>query len=336
MTNIFIGIAQGQVDNFQNLIRQLEVQNEHNVLVTSKSIKYDVKIFQKVITSGETFNNNTKNKIEKLKSIVFKIKHYKSIIKALKPYQEEEKITLYFCYIEDVLTNHLFFFFNKNIKGIVVEDGVLNYYNHTFKNISNLTFFFKRVISFLFGVKIKKYKGHSSGIDYEKTNCQYVRVPSLSIAPHKSKLLQVTQLNIGSFTDSILFIGQEPLEGVIGEEEYYKRISFILDKIKSYSNIEKVYYKPHRNGKRLNRKFLESNIKDSKIIYLDDNTSIEDLYLSSLRSKYIFGFNTSAAINIYMSLCENDRRKIHLNVFLEKEDTLKGVFTQLKFNILHL
>lgn len=339
MINIFIGIAQSQVDNFQNLIKQLGLQNDHNVLVTSKSIIYDKVVFQRVITSGASFNNSTQSYVEKLIAIVFKVKHYKRIINALKPYKKEKETTLYFCYIEDVLTNNLFFYFNKNAKAIVVEDGVLNYYNHTLKNVSSLTFFLKRVVSFLFGINIKKYKGHSSGIDYEKTICQYVRIPNLSINPQKSRKLIVEQNVIGSFTNTILLIGQEPLEAVIGEEEYYRRISYILNKMKeleTYSSIKKVYYKPHRNGKTINKPFLQLLLNDKEITYLNGDSPIENIYLSTLKSKYIFGFNTSAAINIYMKLCEKERENLHVNVFLEKDDTLKEVFTQMNFNILHL
>lgn len=339
MTNIFIGISQNQVDNFQNLIKQLERQNNYNILVTSESVVYDNKVFHKVITAGKTFNNSAQSSAGKLKAIVFKIIHYKQIIKELEPYKKKKELTLYFCYIEDVLTNNLFFFFNKSAKAIVVEDGILNYYNHTLKNVSSSTFFLKRVISLLFGINIRKYKGHSSGIDYKKAICQYVRVPNLSVNPEKSKQLAVKQYKIGAFTNTILLIGQEPLEAVIGEAEYYKRISYILNKMKDlddYTSVKKVYYKPHRNGKLINKSFLKLQLDNKEIIYLNGDTPIEDIYLSRLKSRYIFGFNTSAAINIYMSLCDKEREKLQVNVFLEKNDTLKEVFTQMKFNILHL
>ena len=339
MTNIFIGISQSQVDNFQSLITQLDKQNNYNVLVTAKSVVYDNRVFHNVITSGETFNNNAQSYVEKLINIVIKISHYKKVINELKPYRREKEITLYFCYIEDVLTNNLFFFFNKKAKAVVVEDGVLNYYNHTLKNVSKLTFFLKRVISFLYGINIRKYEGHSSGIDYEKSVCQYVRLPNSSVNPEKSKQLVVEQHKIGNFTNTILLIGQEPLEAVIGEVEYYKRISCILNNMKeleAYESIKKVYYKPHRNGKVINKSFLQLQLNGKDITYLNGGSPIEDVYLSSIKSKYIFGFNTSAAINIYMNLCEKERGKLQINVFLEKNDTLKEVFTQMKFNILHL
>ena len=339
MTNIFIGIAQNQVDNYQNLIKQLGKENNHNILVTSETIKYDDKIFQTVITSGKTFNNNATTSIEKFNSILYKIRNYRKIIEQLQEYRKVKNITLYFCYLEDVLTNHMFFFFNKNIKGVVVEDGVLNYYNHTIKNVSKVTFTLKFVLAYIYGVRMKKYVGHSSGVDYDCVENQYVRIPGLAINHRKSRQLNVKKVEIQNFTNTVLIIGQEPLENIIGEAEYYMRIRYILTKItelKYYNDINIVYYKPHRNGKKINKDILRSIIKDKKIVFLEKEASIEEMYLSNLKSKYIFGFNTSAAININMALMEKTRDKLSFNIFLEKNDTLKEVFKQLKFNILHL
>lgn len=339
MTNIFIGIAQNQVYNFQNLIKQLGKKSECNILITSEAIKYDSTLFKKVIISGKTFNNNATTGFEKLKSILYKIKNYNNIVKQLQGYKEVKNLTLYFCYIEDVLTNHLFFSFNKNIKGVVMEDGILNYYSHTINNVSKLTFKLKCLLAYIYGLRMKYYKGHSSGIDYDKVVCQYVRIPNLTVCPSKSKQLHINQIEIQSLTNSVLIIGQEPLENSIGSEAYYKRIAYLLTKIKRlkhYTNIDVVYYKPHRNGKKINESFLRSILDEKKLVFLEATASIEELYFFDLKSKFVFGFNSSAAINIYMGLKETTRQRVSFNVFLEKNDTLKEVFTQLKFNILHL
>lgn len=337
MINIFVGIAQNQVDIHQNLIKQLGKENEYNILVTSELITYDNEMFQKVISSGRSFNNNATTNIERLESIIYKTRHYKKIVKQLYDYKKVKDITLYFCYIEDILTNHLFFYFNKNIKAIVVEDGTLNYYNHTIKNISKLTFTLKTLIAYLYGVKIKKYKGHSSGVDYDKVECQYVRLPNSAISVKKSKQLEIEKVEVNNFSNSVLIIGQEPLEDHIGENEYYRQIVYLLTKIKElkgYNSLDKIYYKPHRNGKNINRELLNSIIKN--IVFLDSNTPLENMYINELKSKYIFGFKSSAAINIYMRLTEESRRKLKFNMLLTKDDALKALFVKLNFNILHL
>ena len=173
----------------------------------------------------------------------------KQIIQQLKPYKTKKGIILYFTYIEDVLTNYLLFSFNKNLVGIAVEDGTLNYYPHTIKFLSQKKIFLKWLISNLYNVRFKYYKGHSSGIEYDKVIKQYVRVPELSQFPEKSVKLNYPTREVKT-TETLLIIGQEGYINQLGEEMYNKNLEDLIKLIKcksNYTQIEKVYYKPHRN-----------------------------------------------------------------------------------------
>jgi hypothetical protein len=77
-------------------------------------------------------------------------------------------------------------------------------------------------------------------------------------------------------------------------------------------------------------------LKGKKVIFLNRNTPAEDLYFEQVKSKYIFGFNSSVFVNIYVSLAVKDKNKVQNYVFLESFDQLEKLFKNLGFNILKL
>ena len=333
MINLCIGLSQNQITSYERLIKEKLFEKGATVLVTNKTIGVQEGLWDKVIYSNNSFNNQSKNGFKAIINIISKIKQYKAIIKKLSVYKKEKNITLYFTYIEDILTNYLLLSFNSNLKGIVVEDGTLNYYPHTIKFLSRKKIILKWFLSNLYNLRFKLYKGHSSGIEYKHVIKQYVRVPELSMFPNKSINLPYPK-RTNELKNTILIIGQESYINQEGEQKYIESLLKMFSIIKTkkyYKNISKVYYKPHRNGKRLNLDWLENQFKDINFKYLEVDTSLEDLYFDNLGSKYIFTFDSSALLNIFLE--HKDKDKIELNVVLSYNKLLEPVFNRFKFKI---
>lgn len=335
MINIYIGLSKNQISSYESIIRERKKTNCQNILISNKTLNNNVECWDKVVYAKGSFNNQSSGKLSAFTNIIFKIKQYKEIIKELTIYKTEQNITLYFTYIEDILTNFLLFSFNKNMRGIVVEDGTLNYYPHTIRSLSQKKVILKWVLSNLYNVRFKFYKGHSSGIEYSNVAKQYVRVPELSQFPEKSvKLIYPTRkLNV---TDTILVIGQEGYINQLGESRYVnnlKDLSKLIQSKKYYSHIEKVYYKPHRNGKRIDLEQLKTLFLTKEVTYLESDEPLEDLYFNKLGSKYIYSFDSSALINIYLESEDVIKKELNFNVLLRYNNLLEPIFQKFNFNI---
>ena len=139
MINIFIGLSKNQITSYEEILKIIGDKDSQNILIANKTLGNASALWDKVIYAQESFNNQSASKFSEISSIIAKIKQYKQLIKQLQPYKKENDITLYFTYVEDILTNYLLFSFSKNIKGIVVEDGTLNYYPHTIKSLSSIS-----------------------------------------------------------------------------------------------------------------------------------------------------------------------------------------------------
>ncbi|ARV07281.1 hypothetical protein BTO04_11545 [Polaribacter sp. SA4-10] len=335
MINIYIGLSKNQISSYEAIIKDEKKTNCQNILISNKTLKNDLKLWDKVIYAKESFNNQSTGRLSELKNIIIKVKQYKQIIRELNIYKKEENITLYFTYVEDVLTNHLLFSFNKNMKGIVVEDGTLNYYPHTIKSLSQKKVFLKWILSNSYNVRFKYYKGHSSGIENRNVIRQYVRVPELSQFPEKSVKLKypTRKLNV---TDTVLIIGQEGYINQLGENRYINNLKDLVKLIQSkndYPQIEKIYYKPHRNGKRIDLEYLKTLFLNKEVVYLKSDEPLEDLFFNKLGSKHIYSFDSSALLNIYLESEDSVKRKLNFNVLLRYNNLLKPIFQKFEFNI---
>ena len=335
MINVYIGLSKNQISSYESILRDVKMTNCQNILISNRTLKNDLKLWDRVIFAKESFNNQSSGKLSGLTNIIFKIKQYKEIIKELNVYKKEKNITLYFTYVEDILTNFLLFSFNKNLKGIVVEDGTLNYYPHTIKSLSQKKVFLKWLLSNLYNVRFKFYKGHSSGIESKNVVKQYVRVPELSQFPEKSvKLKFLTRTLI--LTNTVLIIGQEGYITQFGENKYFNNLKDLVKLIQSnklYDQIDKIYYKPHRHGKRINLEQLKSLFLKKEVIYLESDEPLEDLFFDKLGSKYIYSFDSSALLNIYLESEEHIKNELKFHVFLRYNDLLKPIFQKFNFNI---
>jgi hypothetical protein len=335
MINIYIGISKNQVSSYEEILQFKEVKKAKNVLISNRTLENNANLWDEVIYADKSFNNQSINNVSAIYNITKKIHQYKQVVKKLKKYKYEKNATLYFTYIEDILTNYLLFSFNKNIKGVVVEDGTLNYYPHTIHSLSKKKVYLKWALSNLYGLRFKLYKGHSSGIESKNVSKQYVRVPELSMFPNKSIKLPYPRRN-AILTNTFLIIGQEGYINQLGEKRYIKSVEKLIKLIRSnssYKDVEKLYYKPHRNGKRIDNHWLSKQLECKEIIFLEPDEPLEDLYFNKLGSSHIFSFDSSALLNIYLESNDTHRKKLNFHVLLRYNHLLEPVFEKFKFNI---
>ena len=335
MINIYIGISKNQVSSYEEILRLKENTASKNVLISNKTIENSCDLWDEVIYADKSFNNQSNNDVSAIYNITKKILQYKQVVKKLKKYKHEKNTTLYFTYVEDILTNYLLYSFNKNIKGIVVEDGTLNYYPHTINSLSKKKVYLKWILSNFYGLRFKLYKGHSSGIESKNVSKQYVRVPELSMFPNKSEKLPYPKRTI-SFTNTFLVIGQEGYINQLGEKRYIDNLEYLVHLMKSnsnYANIETIYYKPHRHGKRINFDWFKKQFNSKEVICLESDEPLEDLYFNKLGSRYIFSFDSSALLNIYLESKDDQRDDLNFNVLLRYNYLLEPIFKKFKFNI---
>lgn len=335
MINIFIGLSNNQISNCESILLSLK-GNNHNILITNKTLEFQSNLWDEIISSEITFNNQPTGLWSSLALICSKIKSYKQIVKQLRKYSTSKEITLYFSYIEDILSNHLLLSFNHHLKGVVVEDGTLNYYLHTIKNIPPKKRYMKWLLSNLMFLRYKLYEGHSSGIEYSHVEQQYVRIPELSMFSQKSKLLPFTEKEI-NLKNNILIIGQEPYTNMFGLETYLNALLKLIKIIKQspdYENIKDVYYKPHRHGQRIDYKtILSDNFQNKEVSILCSDKPLEKIYFEQIKSKNIYSFDSSALLNIFIESSEENRKNISFNTLLRFNFALEPIFKKFNFNI---
>jgi hypothetical protein len=335
MINIFIGLSNNQISACELILNQNNKVEHYNVLISNSTLNINKALWDEVVFSASSFNNQPKGLASSFIIIFNKIKQYKSIILKLEKFKKEKNITLYFSYIEEILTNYMLLSFNKNLQGIVVEDGTLNYYSHTLKNIPVAKRLLKWGLSNIMGIRFKLYKGHSSGIEYDHVKKQYVRVPELSLFPDKSVLLPYPERNT-PLTDTVLIIGQEPYINMYGRERYQKTLKELINlinKTHSSNNIKAIYYKPHRHGQRIDYNDLKTMFEGKVMKVLDEDASLEDVYFEKLGSKFIYTFDSSALLNIYLESSVLNKREISFNVLLKYNTLLEPIFKKFNFNI---
>lgn len=314
--NLYIALSERLLLSYQE---NLLCSNENRILVTYNSKNIDFNKWDNVIELGEPKFNTAKGVLNSLFEIVYLIRKYKKCINTIEEITSSEPIFLYYSTLEDILCNHLFFHSKNVVSAYVVEEGVLNYYLHTTKNLSSLKKISKKIISLFFSIKYKtNYLGHTTGVDYDKVKSQFVIVPQLAYCKHKS--LGFTNTKTITFTPekSFLIIGQEPYYEILGYREFNKVMDKFLVLVSSELNktgIKKVYYKPHRYGPRIKHTHFLEYFPSVKFKTLEPNDSVEQLYFDKLKSEHVFTIDSSALFSIFTSLSDETKKKIFLYNF---------------------
>lgn len=334
MNNIYIALSTHHV-TYCEVIAEKRT-SEKNILITIEGLKVNQELFDNLVFIKNSIYNQSESKIEKIKNIVNKIKSYREVVKKLEHFRDEKKITVYFSSLEDVLSNYLLLNFSKQVRGIIFEDGMLNYYEHTIQDVSKLNFTLKKIISLFYGLNFEKYHGHTSGIDYKNVDYQMVRVPEFSVRPNKSKVLSINNYESCELNDNILIVGQEPYGNLFSKTFYLEKIDKLIKAIKADSEFNEnkiIFYKTHRHGPRIDTNFFKNKF-NNPVKYIEDDISIDYLFFNKIKCKYIYTIDSSAVFSIFQDAPKDVRRNLKISVMPFRESRLTLLFSKLNFIIL--
>lgn len=341
MIEIYLAITQKQLTNFESLISVSETihkSNMHKLLIRDASFTYTHELWDEVITSNVLFQYKSNSKLTNFFYMFKKIKAYKNIILQLEKFKNSKDVRIFICYIEDVLSNFLFFYFNNNAEFIVVEDGVLNYYKHTLNNVNQHRFFLKKTISLFYGIPFKAYTGHSSGAEYERVKEQFLTFPESAFISKKTHQLPVKKKFMIESTKSLFLIGQETYIELLGKDVYRCKFRTFLISIHAEvkkQGISKVYYKPRYKITEFEQKILSQVFGKKNITIVNSQLSSEEVFFQNLKSSHVASFDSSTSINIYAQLHDNQRVCITFYYYPVYQSKVCSLFNSLGFNKLN-
>ncbi|GEM_PF-2439460 len=325
--NIFVGIAPSHNKNFEDILDMYKSGESLNILINPGNYPYRSEKWDKVILDDTKMGNPTGNLLKSITFQIKKIRSYRRIIKESEKKIPRQKFTLYYCNLEDTLNNYFFFNFREKFKddSILVEDGILNYYSYTLNSKRKKTFLIKRILFLFFGVPYRIVSGQLSGIDMEEVKKQYVRYPESAIFPEKAVALPIKKIEYLPLDNTVLFIGQDILENIIGTEKYKLCFKEIIESIASVMGDEfRLLYKPHRNGTYQTASGMLGKAFENRYQLVLDHTPVEDLIVQ-IQPKYIFSFYSTALLNIKMSLPKDTT----VEIFSKPLDTTDPKISQL-------
>jgi len=335
MNNLYIALSTHHLKYCEKIAE--ENKNGNNVVITSDYFEVHTERFDKVVFLKNTAYNQSDSITSKIKNIVNKTSAYKKAIKEIEYLRDTNRLNLFYSSLEDILSNYLFFSFSNNVQGIIIEDGVLNYYQHSLKDVSNFNFFLKKVIAQTYGLQLKSYNGHTTGIDYKKAKYQLVREPKYAIKPEKSRILPIEKRNLSCLNDNILIVGQEPYGSAFGKNVYMSKLIKLAQLIKNdteFNSEKTIFYKPHRHGPRIDIKAIEHVFSNNVFEYIDEDISMEDLFFDKIKCKNIYTFDSSAVFSIFSDSPSVIQNKLNINVMPFHKSVLNMLFSKLNFTIL--
>ncbi|WP_203256652.1 polysialyltransferase family glycosyltransferase [Hyunsoonleella ulvae] len=303
--NIFVSIAPSHIGNFEKIIKSTKASKRKNILINAGDFKYDKKLWDNVITGKKDLRLPSGSLKEKVMFQKEKIKFYKVFIERIKEtLPPSDNIDLYYCNLEDILNNYFFFGFKqKALKNkILVEDGILNYYDYRISKERYLAFLIKFIWCKLLGVKYKLIFRQLSGIDRKDVLKQYVRYPEYAIFPEKAVLLQGEKINYLPIDNVVLLIGQDILEDVIGISKYNNVLDKLLEKIKQVLPKDStIIYKPHRNGDYKIAYNKINKLIDAPVNLIIDDTPVEELIVN-IKPSIIISFFSTSLLNLKLNV----------------------------------
>jgi hypothetical protein len=336
MTHIFVALGQSHINNFETLLTHQCIHQGTFVLVAPHGVSVNNSLWHTTFIADSSFDNQAKGRFQQISAILAKTKEYRQIIQKLAGYKNNP-VTIYVAYIEDILSNYLFFSYKKDASIVIVEDGTLNYYDHTLKNISSIKFTLKQVISAFRGIRFRKYKGHSSGASDPRVEAQYLTLPHEAFVPKKAKQLPLKTFHIETLSNDLYIVGQEAFGSIIGQELFIEELSSYFRLLREqpfYQEVSIIYYKPHRNGVRITSDFIQEFFPEKEIRIMHSKKTSEMLYFEELTCKYISSFNSSTLINIYAAMKDSTRATVICYVYPLMTDELTILFKKLNFKFL--
>lgn len=336
MVEIYFGLTDKHIDNFQMIIKHRHNDKDAQKILITDNDNYEADLWDSVIRSESKFIQKGKNRYEDFLFMIKKIRTYKSMIDKIKIYRSEPKVRIYIAYIEDIMANFLFFSFHDDPDIMIVEDGILNYYDHNFKNVSKARFYIKKILSSFYGIEFKKYEGHSSGIEYDRAKKQYLSFPRLAFISKQAYQMPLKRITIDKPKSGLYIIGQENLVSISGGEYYKKVFCKFIDELKACiqsARIEVIYYKPRKQRTDLDFEltYMQSAFVDKKIEILDNSLLAEEDYFKNVRSAYIASMISSALLTIYSKASDRSREDIRFIYKPIMNSKISYLFEKLEF-----
>ena len=315
--DLFIALSSRALLTYQNNF--FKQRSRKKILISYDNKLLDTSKWDIVVSLGKPMFNKASSTIESFVSVFKTVLAYKKALVSVKKIINTHNLSVYYPTLEDVLCNYLFFYFKNTDSFFVVEEGTLNYYHHSTANLSFKKKIVKKLIALSFGLNYNPfYKGHTTGIDYDKVKNSYVIEPKLAYNSPKAKKIKLTNEKSPKLEPSALIIGQEPYKALLGESQYNKIIDIFFKNINiqlESSHITKIFYKSHRYGPRIEKKILVDYFKNFEVNYIDSEESIEIMYFNSMKAQYIFTLDSSALLSIYFSCSETTKKQLKLFSF---------------------
>lgn len=315
--DLFIALSSRLLLTYQNNF--FEEESKKRIIISYDDKLLDTSKWDFVVSLGKPRFNKSSSAMGSLIAVRKTLLAYKKALVHVNRIINNNKFSVYYPTLEDVLCNHIFFYKKNAENFFVVEEGTLNYYHHSTRDLSLKRKTLKKVIALSVGLNYNPfYKGHTTGVDYEKVKNCFVIEPKLAYKKIKAKKIKLTDEKSPMLQPSALIIGQEPYNIILGQNRYNKTIGNFLQQIKLELKDKpeiKIFYKPHRYGPRIKKNDLKEHFKDHEVIYVDSEESIEILYFDSINAKYIFTLDSSALLSIYFSCSEKTRRQLKLFSF---------------------
>lgn len=331
--SVFIAIAPNHISNFEQIISN-NVDINNTLLLNPGNFEFNKSLWTEVINGSLDLKYTDSNNFNKLNYQLRKLFGYKNYTQKISQhFSGDNDYNFYYCNLDDILTNYIFYYLNKRrkVNNFVVEDGILNYYYPT---INSLKLKYKRLLcKTILGIDFIPEYRHPTKIHCNSVISQYVRIPESSICPEKSVKLPFSKIHFETKKDVVLIIGQDIMHNSKEGPNYYKsrlKMLFLFVKEKTTSTT-KVVYKPHRNGDFKIAETILKEIFDKVEMYIDV-TPIESC-ITKIKPCMIFSFESSALINLKIATPKNQIAFFVLPFRNEKTELL-NLYRNLQIQIL--
>jgi hypothetical protein len=279
-----------------------------NILINLTSGKPDLSRWDLILQiNNRLFSGNDRSRLIAILNHISRAVFTNILIKILESLLNSVTLrpNIYYQNLLNPLVNGLYFSATIQWDGrYIVEEGVANYYEYfKFNKRAKFLFAFKRVVFWLFGVKMRGINT-LTGIDEKLTVAQYVYRPEYTLYPAKSRAILRAQSSYIPDGSVILIIGQEA--GLRGNslKMYCGFVNRIILLMRRRFNGAEIKYKPHWD--------TDNNINDAllgPVEFINDYDRVESI-VHKVKPRVIVSFASSALVNIALEYNEMVERSV--------------------------
>lgn len=331
--SVFIAIAPNHIFNFESIIKN-KLSKGEVILLNPGGFKSDKSLWNAEIRGSIDMIYKKQTSVGRIIYQLKKLYAYKKFYKKIASIILKSKIDFYYCNLDDVLTNHLFYVWKgKQLNSCyVVEDGILNYYFPKLNSQRKKMLIQKRLISKLFKFMFEPVITHPTNIKSSIVKAQYVRLPHKSTCPHKSLSLPYAPITYAPNQTTVLILGQDIMaHSAYGEKYYVERVKTLLNHVMKKHLLDNIIYKPHRNGNtKIAQRLVIQRFKKAQIF--NAINPIEEV-IHKIKPAYVYSFESSAILNLKLAL---PNANVYFGVlpFSERENPIENLYLDLEIDIL--